>query len=88
MTKAQAVAMNQRFLSMDSTIKAYNEAYKFKYFQYDQASKALVSQDSVLTYLRRELAKKPKFKQMTETDAFMSTAFVLFSTLILYYTVK
>jgi hypothetical protein len=86
MTKAQAVAMNQRFLSMDSTIKAYNEAYKFKYHQYHQASEALARQDSVIADLNRKLLIKPSFKKMTQQDVLMSLYFITFSSALLYLT--
>jgi hypothetical protein len=86
MTKAQAVAMNHRFLSMDSTIKAYDEAYKFKYFQYDQARKELVVKDSVIGELNRQLLIKPTFKKMTQQDVFMSVFFVAFSVSLAYLT--
>jgi hypothetical protein len=86
MTKGQAVAMNQRFLSMDSTIKAYNEAYKFKYHQYYQASQSLAKQDSVIAELNRKLLVKPSFKKMTQLDVFMATYFVMFSSALLYLT--
>ena len=84
MTKKQAVAMNARFLSMDSTIKAYDEAYKYKYYQYHQATKALARQDSVISELNRQLIIKPTFKKMTQQDVLMSAYFVLFSTGLLY----
>lgn len=84
MTKAQAVSMNKRFLSMDSTIKAYDEAYKFKYYQYHQASKALVKQDSVVGHLNRQLLIRPSFKPITKLDIFMASFFVSFSSLVLY----
>jgi len=86
MTKSQAVAMNQRFLSMDSTIKAYEQAYKYKYFQYDQASKELARKDSIVGELNRELLKKPQFQSMTKQDIFMSVYFVVFSSALLYLT--
>lgn len=84
MTKKQAVAMNGRFLSMDSTIKAYNEAYKYKYYQYHQASQALAKQDSVIAELNRQLLIKPSFKQVTKLDAFMAGFFVTFTSILLY----
>ncbi len=86
MTKGQAVAMNQRFLSMDSTIKAYDEAYKFKYHQYHQANQTLVKQDSVIAELNRQLLVKPTFKKMTQQDVFMSVFFVAFSVSLAYLT--
>ena len=86
MTKAQAVAMNQRFLSMDSTIKAYNEAYKFKYFQYDQARKELAVKDSIIGEINRQLHLKPVFKKMTHQDVLMSSFFIGFSALMVYIT--
>ncbi len=88
MTKAQAVSMNQRFLSMDSTIKAYEESYKFKYYQYHQASKAVAKQDSVIGELNRQLKIKPAFKKMTQQDILMSVYFVLFSTGLFYINFK
>lgn len=88
MTKAQAVAMNQRFLAMDSTIKAYNEAYKFKYHQYHQASQSLAKQDSIIADLNRQLLIKPAFKKMTQTDILMSSYFILFSTALFYLNLK
>lgn len=84
MTKKQAVAMNGRFLSMDSTIKAYNEAYKYKYYQYHQASQALAKQDSVIGELNRQLKVKPSFKPVTKLDVFMAGFFISFSGLLLY----
>ena len=84
MTKAQAMAMNHRFLSMDSTIKAYDEAYKFKYFQHSQASKALAHQDSVIAELNRQLQLKPAYKEATKVDIFMASFFVGFSALMGY----
>jgi hypothetical protein len=84
MTKAQAVAMNKRFLTMDSTIKAYDEAYKYKYLQYSQASQALARQDSVVTELNKQLLIKPTFKRMTQQDVMMSTYFIMFSSALLY----
>lgn len=86
MTKAQAVAMNQRFLSMDSTIKAYDEAYKYKYYQYHQAGKAIARQDSIIGELNRQLLIKPTFKKMTQQDILMSTYFIMFATGLLYLT--
>lgn len=88
MTKKQAMAMNARFLSMDSTIKAYDEAYKYKYYQYHQATKALASQDSIIGELNRQLKVKPVFKRMTQQDILMSTYFVLFSSGLLYFNFK
>jgi hypothetical protein len=88
MTKAQAVAMNKRFLSMDSTIKSYDEAYKFKYHQYHQASEALARQDSVIADLNRKLLIKPSFKKMTQQDVLMSSYFILFSTALFYMSFK
>jgi hypothetical protein len=88
MTKAQAVAINQRFLSMDSTIKAYDEAYKYKYYQLHQARQTMVFQDSLIGELNRQLLIKPTFKKMTETDIFMSVYFVLFSSGLFYITNK
>lgn len=84
MTKKQAVAMNGRFLSMDSTIKAYDEAYKYKYYQYHQASQALAKQDSVIGELNRQLKVKPSFKPVTKLDVFMAGFFISFSGLLLY----
>jgi len=84
MTKAQAVAMNQRFLSMDSTIKAYNEAYKFKYHQYHQASQSLARQDSIIADLNRQLLIKPVFKPVNKLDIFMAGFFVAFSSAVAY----
>lgn len=86
MTKAQAVAMNKRFLSMDSTIKAYNEAYKLKYHQYHQANQTVARQDSIIGDLNRQLLIKPTFRKMTQTDILMSAYFVLFSSALLYLT--
>lgn len=88
MTKAQAVAMNQRFLSMDSTIKAYNEAYKFKYHQYHQASQSLAKQDSIIGELNRQLLIKPVYKKMSQQDVLMSLYFVIFSSGLLYLNFK
>lgn len=88
MTKAQAVAMNQRFLSMDSTIKAYNEAYKFKYHQYHQASQSLARQDSIIADLNRQLLIKPVYKKMSQQDVLMSLYFVVFSSGLLYLNFK
>ena len=88
MTKAQAVAMNKRFLSMDSTIKSYDEAYKFKYHQYHQASQSLAKQDSVIADLNRQLVIKPSFKKMTQQDVLMSSYFILFTTALLYMNFK
>ena len=88
MKLTQAVAMNKRFLSMDSTIKAYDEAYKYKYFQYHQATKALARQDSVIGELNRQLLRKPTFKRMTQQDVLMSVYFVLFSSGLFYINFK
>jgi hypothetical protein len=82
MTKAQAVAINQRFLSMDSTIKAYDEAYKYKYYQLHQARQTMVFQDSLIGELNRQLLIKPTFKKMTQTDIVMSIIFSSYSALI------
>jgi len=82
MTKAQAVAINNRYLSMDSTIKAYNEAYKFKYLQYSQAVKALDRQDSVIAELNRQLLVKPSFRPMTTTDIVMTVVISMFGTFL------
>jgi hypothetical protein len=79
MTKEQAVAMNNRFLSMDSTIKAYDEAYKFKYHQLHQARQEMASKDSVIAELNRQLRIKPTFKKATQTDIFVGSFFVGFS---------
>ena len=86
MTKTQALAMNKRFLSMDSTIKAYNEAYKLKYHQYHQANQAVARQDSIIGDLNRQLLIKPTFRKMTQTDIFVSVYFVVFSSALLYLT--
>jgi hypothetical protein len=88
MTKTQAVAMNQRFLSMDSTIKAYDEAYKYKYYQLHQARQTMVFQDSLIGELNRQLLIKPTFKKMTQTDILVSSYFILFSTALLYLNFK
>lgn len=69
---------------MDSTIKAYDEAYKFKYYQYHQASQALGRQDSIIAELNRQLLIRPSFKQVTKLDAFMAGFFVTFTSLLLY----
>ena len=76
--------MNQRFLSMDSTIKAYDEAYKFKYHQLHQARQTMVFQDSLIGDLNRQLLIKPTFKKMTQQDIFMSAYFVGFSLVLSY----
>jgi hypothetical protein len=86
MTKAQAMAMNARFLSMDSTIKAYDEAYKYKYYQLYQARQTMVFQDSIIDDLNRKLLIKPTFKKMTQLDIFMASYFVVFSSGLLYLT--
>lgn len=78
MTKTQAMAMNARFMSMDSTIKAYDTAYKFKYFQYNQATKTISSKDSVIAELNKQLLIKPTFRAMTKTDIVMSFLFSAF----------
>ena len=83
MTKAQAMAMNQRFLSMDSTIKAYDEAYKFKYYQLHQARQTMVFQDSIIGELNRQLKIKPSFKPVTKLDIAMAFFFVGFSGLLI-----
>ena len=83
MTKKQAVAMNARFLSMDSTIKAYDEAYKYKYYQYHQATKALASQDSIIGELNKQLLVKPSLKPMTKTDIVMSVLISLFGVFLI-----
>jgi len=83
MTKAQAMAMNQRFLSMDSTIKAYDEAYKFKYYQLHQARQTMVFQDSIIGELNRQLKIKPSFKPVTKLDAIVGVFFVAFSGLLI-----
>jgi hypothetical protein len=88
MTKGQAVAMNNRFLSMDSTIKAYDEAYKFKYHQLHQARQEMASKDSVIAELNRQLRIKPTFKKATQTDIMMSAYFVVFSSVIFYVNFK
>jgi hypothetical protein len=82
MTRAQAMAMNKKFIHMDSTIKSYDEAYKFKYFQLHQARQTMMFQDSVIMEMEAQLKAKPKFKPFTQTDVFMSAYFVLFSTII------
>lgn len=84
MTKAQAMAMNQRFLSMDSTIKAYDEAYKYKYYQLHQARQEMAKQDSIIGELNRQLLIKPTFKKATQVDLFMGSFFVGFSVLMGY----
>jgi hypothetical protein len=86
MTKAQAMAMNARFLSMDSTIKAYDEAYKYKYYQLYQARQTMVFQDSIIDDLNRKLLIKPTFKKMTQLDIFMASYFVVFSSGLFYLT--
>ena len=88
MTKGQAVAMNKRFLTMDSTIKAHEEAYKFKYFQYNESKKSIARQDSVIGELNRQLMVKPAFKRMTQQDILMSTYFVIFSSALFYVNFK
>ena len=85
MTKQQAVAINKRFLSMDSTIKAINESYKQKHRQYSQASKTIARQDSIVGELNRELKKKPQYKTVSRLDVAMATFFVSFSGLLLYF---
>jgi hypothetical protein len=85
MTKEQAVAMNNRFLSMDSTIKAYDEAYKFKYYQLYQASKEMARQDSIITELNRQLRVKPAFKKVTKLDLFMASFFLTYSAGLFYF---
>lgn len=86
MTKAQAMAMNQRFLSMDSTIKAYDEAYKLKYYQLHQARETMVFQDSIIDELNRQLKAKPVYKKATQADIFVGSFFVGFSVLMGYLT--
>jgi hypothetical protein len=86
MTKEQAVAMNNRFLSMDSTIKAYDEAYKFKYHQLHQARQEMARQDSIIADLNRQLRTKPTFKKATQTDIFVGSFFAGFSVLMGYLT--
>jgi hypothetical protein len=86
MKLTQAVAMNKRFLSMDSTIKAYDEAYKYKYFQLHQARQTMAFQDSIIGDLNRKLLIKPTFKKVTQLDLVMATYFVIFSSGLLYLT--
>jgi len=86
MTKKQAVAMNSRFLEMDSTIKAYDEAYKYKYYQLHQARQTMVFQDSIIDDLNRKLLVKRKFKEVTKLDLFMAGFFVTYAAGILYFT--
>ena len=88
MKLTQAVAMNKRFLSMDSTIKAYDEAYKFKYYQLHQARQDMAKQDSIIGELNRQLKATPTFKRMTQQDVLMSVYFVLFSTGLFYINFK
>ena len=78
--------MNKRFLSMDSTIKAYDEAYKYKYFQLHQARQTMAFQDSIIGDLNRKLLIKPAFKKVTQLDLMMAAYFVLFSSGLLYFT--
>ena len=80
--------MNKRFLSMDSTIKAYDEAYKFKYYQLHQARQDMAKQDSIIGELNRQLKATPTFKRMTQQDVLMSVYFVLFSTGLFYINFK
>ena len=82
MTRAQALAMNKKFVDMDSTIKSYDQAYKFKYFQLHQARQTMMFQDSVISAMESKLNAKTIYKPMTKTDIFMSAYFVLFSTII------
>jgi hypothetical protein len=84
MTRKQAMAMNARFLSMDSTIKSYDEAYKYKYYQLHQARQGMAKQDSIIAELNRQLKIKPSFKPITKLDLVMAGFFVSFSSLILY----
>ena len=86
MTRAQAMAMNKKFINMDSTIKDYKAAYSLKYFQLSQVRDTIMFQDSVIMDMEAALKAKPKFKPMTKTDIFMSTYFVLFTTVILTLT--
>lgn len=86
MKLTQAVAMNKRFLSMDSTIKAYDEAYKYKYFQLHQARQTMAFQDSIIGDLNRKLLIKPTFKKVTQLDLIMATYFVIFSSGLFYLT--
>ena len=86
MTRAQALAMNKRFVDMDSTIKDYKTAYSLKYFQYHQSKMMMAKQDSAINALNKMLNAKPEFRPMTKTDVFMSAYFVLFTTVILTLT--
>jgi hypothetical protein len=84
MTRKQAIAMNARFIVMDSTIKSYDEAYKYKYYQLHQAHQSMAKQDSIIAELNRQLKVKPSFKPITKLDLFVAGFFVSFSSLLLY----
>lgn len=87
MTKAQALAMNARFMRMDSTIKDYEAAYKYKYMQAHQMSKDIAAKDSAICVMVEQLNKKPMWKPVTKLDIWMAGFFVSYAaamTLILY----
>ena len=87
MTKAQAMAMNKKFVRMDSTIKDYEVAYKYKYAQANQLSRDITAKDSAISVMVNELNKKPMWKPVTKLDVWMAGLFVSYAaamTLILY----
>jgi len=66
--------------------KSYDEAYKYKYLQYHQASQSLAKQDSIITYLNSKLLVKPTAKAVNKADIFMSGFFVAFASAVAYIT--
>jgi hypothetical protein len=83
MTRAQALAMNKKFVDMDSTIKDYSKAYKFKYFQLNQARQTMMFQDSVISAMENKLKLKPIYKPMTKTDIIMTFLISIYGTLLI-----
>lgn len=75
MTKAQAMAMNKKFMRMDSTIKSGNTIKKM-------LKASVAEKDSAIYEVNKQLMKKPQYMPVTKTDVFMSAYFVLFSTII------
>jgi|LauGreDrversion4_2_1035121.scaffolds.fasta_scaffold10083_5 hypothetical protein len=82
MTRAQAMAMNARFMRMDSTIKVYAKANSLTYAQVGQMSKDIAAKDSVICVITEDLAKKPMWKPVTKLDIFMSAMFVSYAALM------
>lgn len=110
MTKAQATAMNQRFVELTNTNKELDsratmtdsllvrehaialenlmgfgwalDSIKHLKYQLKVSQGALFLQTEKVVTLQKELKKKPAYREMSSTDVWMGSMFMIFGTII------